>query len=92
MRIKGMDIKIYIKVDISFQNVTFKNIWLRERKTDDFVRQWLHIGEVDNGVIVLWVSTSNPCTAASRPSRQKHGDTTFHVEGGNGYLYPRMGL
>ena len=23
------------------------------------VRQWLHIDEVDNGIIVLWVSTSS---------------------------------
>ena len=49
------------------------------------VSQWLHIGEVDNDVIVLWVS-------AGQPSRQKRGDTMFQVEGGNGYLYLRMGL
>ena len=60
--------------------------------TITYVIQWLHIGEVDNDVIVLWVSTSNTCTAAGRPSRQKRGYTTFHVEGGNGYLYPLMGL
>ena len=56
------------------------------------VRQWLHIGEVDNDVIELWVSTSNTCTAAGRQSRKRLGDTTFHVEGGNGYSYPLMGL
>ena len=56
------------------------------------VRQWLIIGKVDNDVIELWVSTSNTYTAAVRPSRQKRGDTMFHVEGGNGYLYPQMGL
>ena len=38
-----------------------------------YVRQWLHIGEVDNVIIELWVSTSNTCPAAGRPSRQKYG-------------------
>ena len=56
------------------------------------VRQWLHIGEVENNVIELWVSTSNTCTAAGRLLRQKRGGTMFHVEGGNGYLYPQMGM
>ena len=53
------------------------------------VKQWLLIGKVDNVVIELWVFT---CTAAGWPSRQQRGDTMFHVECGNGYLYPRMGL
>ena len=53
------------------------------------VRQWLIIGKVDNFVIELWVFT---CTAAGWPLRQKRGDTIFHVECGNGYLYPQMGL
>ena len=58
----------------------------------EFVRQWLLIGKVDNDIIELWVSTSNTCTAAVLPSRQKLGETMFHVEGGNGYLYLWIGL
>ena len=53
------------------------------------VRQWLLIGKVDNVVVELWLFT---CTFASYPSGQKRGDAMFHVECGNGYLYPRMGL
>ena len=53
------------------------------------VRQWLLIGKVDNVFIELWVFT---CTVAGYPSREKRGDSMFHVECGNGYLYPRMGL
>ena len=56
------------------------------------VRKWLMIFNVDNDVIESWVSTSSTCTAANWPSRQKRGDTMFHVEGGNGYLYPQMGM
>ena len=53
------------------------------------VRQWLLIGQVDNVVIELWLFT---CTVAGSPSGEKRGDAMFHVEYGNGYLYPRMGL
>ena len=52
------------------------------------VRQWLLIGKVDNLVIELWVFT---CTVAGYPLRKKCGESMFHVECGNGYLYPRMG-
>ena len=49
------------------------------------VRQWLLIGKVDNVVIELWLFT---CTVAGYPSGQKRGDAMFHMECGNGYLYP----
>ena len=58
--------------------------WMIGMDTDG-VRQWLLIGKVDNVVIELWVFT---CTVAGYPSRQKRGDSMFHVECGNGYLYP----
>ena len=41
------------------------------------VRQSLLIGKVDNDVIELWVSNSNTCTVAGRPSRQKVGTLCF---------------
>ena len=53
------------------------------------VRQWLLIGQVDKVVIELWLFT---CKVAGSPSGQKRGDAMFHVEYGNWYLYPQMGL
>ena len=53
------------------------------------VRPWLIIGQVDNVIIELWLFT---CTVAGSLSGQKRGDAMFHVECGNGYLYPRMGM
>ena len=54
-----------------------------------FFRQWLLIGQVNNIVIELWLFT---CTVAGSPSGQKRGDAMFHVECGNGYLYPPIVL
>ena len=51
------------------------------------VRQWLLIGQVDNVVVELWLFT---CSVAGSPLGKKRGDAMFHVECGNGYLYPRM--
>ena len=53
------------------------------------VRKWLLIVQVDNVVIELCLFT---CTVIGSPSGQKRGDAMFHVECGNGYLYPRVGL
>ena len=53
------------------------------------VRQWLLIGKVDNLVIELCLFT---CTVSGYTPGKKRVDAMFHVECGNGYLYPRMGL
>ena len=53
------------------------------------VRHWLIIGKVDNVLIELWLFI---CTVACYLSGQKCGDAMFHVECGNGYLYPQMVL
>ena len=47
-------------------------------------RNWQHIGEVNNNIIEIWVSTSNTCTAAGRPLRQIVGTqrSTSEVETG----------